>query len=353
MLINLNFKKLLYIYILILKNRVFSTHFETMGARSMQSEDFVVHLNNFSDSSLYSNTSASFTNLIQPQILLPYHTPYEVGLTNIFFKENIYPILQDDDESNIKLLLYRINKLGKQDESKKQESYSIQDEFIIGDVIPKSNIISDITKVLAEYNTQLGVELFSYDELNMQIQFNNIAGVVEMFLTKLIKSNVNIQSLWMDGSHNLLVSRNQELWLGLKFGRRIGNYLGFTPHKPIIICDLAKPELVLSGGGVWNFLNKDYITHPNLDHSGKGLINNIFVYCDAIRVSRTGSQNTHLLEIVPVNTFSKPNSITVYKELSKYDISSISITLTDEYGKPIAFLNNTYVAVNLHFKPKV
>ena len=82
-------------------------------------------------------------------------------------------------------------------------------------------------------------------------------------------------------------------------------------------------------------------------------ITNIFVYINIVKRSRTGSQTSNLLEVIPFNTFSKKNSITIYKEVSQYDIQFIKIQLTDEYGKNIPFLDNTYVAVELHFRPKI
>ena len=86
--------------------------------------------------------------------------------------------------------------------------------------------------------------------------------------------------------------------------------------------------------------------------SASGLISSIFVYCNIVKRTRTGSQCTNLLEIVAVNANSKKNSITIYKEVSQHEIHDIEIVLKDEFGKNIAFLDNTFVAIDLHFKPK-
>ena len=82
-------------------------------------------------------------------------------------------------------------------------------------------------------------------------------------------------------------------------------------------------------------------------------ISNIFVYTNIVKRSRTGSQSTNLLEVIPITSFSKNNSITVYKEISQSDIQHIKIHLADEYGKNIPFLDNTYVAADLYFRPKI
>ena len=57
--------------------------------RSGPVTDFLVHLNCLSDANQYENTSSCFTNNMKPPILLPYHTAYEVGLSNIYFKFGI------------------------------------------------------------------------------------------------------------------------------------------------------------------------------------------------------------------------------------------------------------------------
>ena len=125
----------------------------------------------------------------------------------------------------------------------------------------------------------------------------------------------------------------------LKFGRKIANYLGYYPDKPFFLrCEgkridkkslnalVAKPSFSLGRE----------ISNP---------ISNIFAYKNIVKRSQTGSQTKNLLEVVPFNTFSKNNSITIYKELSQFDMQYIKIHLTDEYGSNILFLDNTYVAV--------
>ena len=133
----------------------------------------------------------------------------------------------------------------------------------------------------------------------------------------------------------------------LKFGRKIANYLGYYPDKPFFLH--CKGERIDTKS-----LNA-LVKKPSfsLEREISNPISNIFVYTNIVKRSRTGSQTTNLLEVVPFNTFSKNNSITIYKELSQFDIQYIKIHLTDEYGSNIPFLDNTYVAVDLHFRPKI
>ena len=43
---------------------------------------------------------------MKPPILLPFHTPYEVALSNIYFKQEFYQILANDEESSIQIVFY-------------------------------------------------------------------------------------------------------------------------------------------------------------------------------------------------------------------------------------------------------
>ena len=162
-------------------------------------------------------------------------------------------------------------------------------------------------------------------------------------LNYLVSSNNLAGSNWF----SLDLQDNKYGAVALKFGRKIANYLGYYPNKPFfLVCESNKFDLKPLNALVTkpSFSFGSEISYP---------ISNIFVYTNIVKRSQTGSQTTNLLEVVPFNTFSKNNSITIYKELSQFDIQYIKIQLSDEYGKNIPFLDNTYVAVDLHFRPKI
>ena len=69
--------------------------------RNSPATDFFVHINCLSDIEQYGNSSSCFTNNMNPSILLPYHPPYEVTLTNTYFKKDFYPIIANDEDSSI------------------------------------------------------------------------------------------------------------------------------------------------------------------------------------------------------------------------------------------------------------
>ena len=200
-------------------------------------------------------------------------------------------------------------------------------------------MIDDIKAVIDEYNNQFKYQLMRYDELNIEIKYN----MTEDHIYQLMSKHSIVRSGWF----SLVLDDDKYGAIALKFGRKIANYFGYYPNRPLFLyCESNHFDLKTLNQHVIKSLLRfgSEISNP---------ISNIFVYTNIVKRSRTGSQNTNLLEVIPFNTFSKKNSITIYKEVSQYDIQYIKIQLTDEYGKNIPFLDNTYVAVELHFRPKI
>ena len=317
-------------------------------SRSGPASDFFVHLNCLSDSELYNNKSSCFTNNMKPPILLPFHTPYEVALSNIYFKQEFYQLLANEEESSIQLIFYilkcKASKAGDEASANSVENFGSEnveviDKKILDKVYPSKNLIGDTKSILNEYNKQFQHQLMQYDELNMKISYN----ITSEHFHYLVDLNNLPDSNWFD----LDLGDEKYGAFAVKFGRKIAYYLGYYPDKPFFLrCESKQIDIEL--------LNA-LATKPSSSFESKILnpISNIFVYTNIVKRSRTGSQTTNLLEVVPFNTFSKNNSITIYKELSQFDIQYIKIQLTDEYGTNIPFLDNTYVAVDLHFRPKI
>ena len=314
-------------------------------SRSTSATDFAVQLNCLSDSEQYDNKSSYFTNNMNPPILLPFHTPYEVGLSNIYFKEDFYQLLANEEESCIQIVFYVFTIKSSYEESEHAndkvgpENVEILNQRTFDKVYPSINLKSDTKSIINEYNKQFRHPFMEYNELNMKIDYNLTN---EHFRYLITKNGLN-GSNWF----SLDLNDNKYGAIALKFGRKIGDYLGYYPDKPFFLrCEGNKISV--------NLLNA-LSTKPSFRLASEisNPISNIFVYTNIVKRSRTGSQNTNLLEVIPFNTFSKKNSITIYKEVSQFDIQYIKIQLTDEYGKNIPFLDNTYVAVELHFRPKI
>ena len=314
-------------------------------SRSGPASDFFVHLNCLSDSELYNNKSSSFTNTMNPPILLPFHTPYEVALSNIYFKKDFYRILSNTEESAIQIVFYVFTIRSSAEvsaysnEKVGPENLQIIDQKTFDKVYPSINLKSDTKSIINEYNKQFRFPLMGYNELNMKIDYNF---TTEHFRYLVSKNNLS-ESDWFDFD----LRDNRHGAIALKFGRKIADYFGYCPDKPFFLrCEGDKISV--------NLLNA-LSTKPKFTVAREisNPISNIFVYTNIVKRSRTGSQTTNLKEVVPFNTFSKNNSITIYKELSQFDIQYIKIQLTDEIGSLIPFLDNTYVAVDLHFRPKI
>ena len=345
--------------------------------------DFLVHLNCLSDALEYGNTSSHFRNTMKPPIFLPFHTPYEVGVSNIYFSENIYPILANDKDSAISVCINKVLRIpndqsenekenmlqpdsevninkemgesvtADEDESHEQinyllidklSTYKLIEEKQILTVYPTVNHANNIRNIIDDYNNQLGIELLAYDELQSKILFN---GSGKNFSHLIVKSG--LYPSWYNKEQT---GSGYTFYITLKFGRRIGEYMGFIPNKPIPIEINGDINKTVHYSTLHEDFHQHYIINKVPDLTTSGLISNIFVYCNIVKQSRTGSQNTNLLEIVPVNAKSKKNSLTIYKEVSQYEIHYIEILLKDEFGENIAFLDNTFVAIDLHFKPK-
>ena len=144
-------------------------------SRSSPASDFFVHLNCLSDSELYNNKSSCFTNTMKPPILLPFHTPYEVALSNIYFKQDFYQILADVEESAIEFVFCVLKFKADVDDSDEKvgpENIEIIEENLFDKVYPSINLRDDIKSIFNEYNKQFRYPLLQYDELNMEISYN-------------------------------------------------------------------------------------------------------------------------------------------------------------------------------------
>ena len=130
-------------------------------SRSGPATDFFVHVNCLSDAEQYGNKSSYFTNNMNPPILLPYHTPYEIAISNIYFKKDFYPIIANDNESSVHVVFYRVLKHTNSNESNNDSEvillkynldYSVIDQLIVDTLTPSLNLTGDMNALVKEYN---------------------------------------------------------------------------------------------------------------------------------------------------------------------------------------------------------
>ena len=123
-------------------------------SRSGPASDFFVHLNCLSDSELYNNKSSCFTNNMKPPILLPFHTPYEVALSNIYFKQEFYQLLANEEESSVQIVFYILkSKPGVEASANSVENFGSEnveviDKKILDKVYPYKSLIGDTISIL-------------------------------------------------------------------------------------------------------------------------------------------------------------------------------------------------------------
>ena len=202
-------------------------------SRNSPATDFFVHINCLSDIEQYGNSSSCFTNNMNPSILLPYHTPYEVALSNIYFKKDFYPIIANDEDSSIQVVFYKLlkhstpdsegdNLIQTDDKEDKQSiplkdkfEYSIIDKKIVDIIIPSINLTGDIPDLVKEYNRAAQTPLLIYDELNGKIGFQIFGSYLQSLLDK--------EPNFIDNDP----SNNENLCFALKFSRIIANYLRY------------------------------------------------------------------------------------------------------------------------------
>ena len=272
-------------------------------SRSTSATDFAVQLNCLSDSEQYNNKSSYFTNNMNPPILLPFHTPYEVGLSNIYFKEDFYRLVANDEDSCIQIHFYILSSKTSSSslpdivESTKPfldndgNENIVVDQKILQKVYPSINLIDDIKAVIDEYNNQFEYQLMQYDELNIEIKYNLTKEHIYQLMHK--------HSIARSGWFSLVLDDDKYGAIALKFGRKIANYFGYYPNRPLFLyCESNHFDLKTLNQHVIKSLLRfgSEISNP---------ISNIFVYTNIVKRSRTGSQNTNLLEVIPFNTFSK------------------------------------------------
>ena len=250
-------------------------------SRSGPASDFFVHLNCLSDAELYSNKSSCFTNDMNPPILLPFHTPYEVALSNIYFKKDFYQILANAEESAIQIVFYVFTIRPSAEvsactnEKDGPENLEIIDQKTFDKVYPSKNLKSDTKSIINEYNKQFRHPFMEYNELNMKIDYN----LSKEHLRYLVTKNGLNASDWFE----LDLSDNKYGAIALKFGRKIADYLGYYPDKPFFLrCEGNKISV--------NLLNA-LSTKPSFSLGSEisNPISNIFVYTNIVKRSQTGS----------------------------------------------------------------
>ena len=266
----------------------------------MADTSFYVYLTSSEDGDgSHKNDATSFTNTMKPSIQL--QGDYLVALQDINFNHKFFTIKKGDSRYKLTITLYT------------QRRKFIKDVIYIPTVdITCKNIQSLIIFLNSDIKKVLLNSEFIIDSTDNLFQYNPVSGFVEYKWIRLRNTPDKPKIVLIGWTFSLAL---QEI-LGLE--REI------FPNRPLFTSPAILPEI------------KD----------------SLYVYSDLVQFSRVGSQQTSILDVVPLkNTFSRGVSRLAYKHVNKHTIDSISIRITDQLGKDISFHEDTTILITLHFKP--
>ena len=130
--------------------------------------------------------------------------------------------------------------------------------------------------------------------------------------------------------------------ISLLFKPRMAAILGFIPNQiyDIFVTDESEHYALKQIRG-------DFVPDPHAD------VDYLHLYCDAIQSTRFASQMTNILATLPYAGSNNYYSVLkpIYKKLSKNAIDTISILVTDQYGRKVLFEQHRSATVVLHIRP--
>jgi len=263
-------------------------------------DDFVVYLNSKANLDEYPrNRAGAFTNILNPNIVL--NNEYEIGLQNIIFNPRYDVALPGDPDYSIRLFIEFLDAnnqsfsgtgftyytaINISGDSKYLAIQSLNNDF--HDSMIHNRIIDTSHKTIFKLNLRSGT-----------VTFNNLKPPRD-------SQHKSYRTKWM-------------------FSKGVADLLGVSnnnSHTPLFI----RPSKL-----------------PNIEQ--------IFINSDVITPSRLGDQSIHILDILPTkNIYAKNTTSTLYKPNVHNVINDISIKISSNLGKEIAFNPEVTLLVILHFR---
>ena len=257
-------------------------------------DEFFMYLSsNHSKEDYLENKPSAFTNRISPCHLL--ENEYEVALENIMFKKSYVYIKKHDPEYfiNVSVKFYDM-----------------------------SGIVGGGTSV--KYTCQKDISGASMTEVAQKV--NN--DLLEYLIKERLVSNIHDNLLQFDYDGRFI--RINHMNAIFDSDRYITSTSGLTLSD--------KFKSLFGVNSVQNSL------HDKIEVG--------YIYCDVVEPSVVGNQSVHLLDILPLSDkmFSKTRTLLMFKRVSVKFIDSISVKITDAYGKSLPFADDVIVTIVLHFK---
>lgn len=292
---------------------------------SSEAQECVVYLSSLGSRELFpKNVPGSFTNNIVPLTFSP-NREYEVALHGIFIPREVYTLHKNDPEAKLEVYTERTDGGGGGASPQRRLRYSL---------IPPRNITSkSITAIVDELNHYwLAILKAVFGFSNYNTYFNESQGLISY-----TKNYVCYHKRSRDGCDGINYCR-----ISILLKPRLAAILGFVPNTyyDIFVTDEDRHYDLLE-------VKANFPPDPHAD------VDYLHLYCDIVEPTRFAGQTVSILATLPYGGSNNYYSVQrpLYKKLVKNAIDSISMLVTDQYGRPIYFEEHRSATIVLHFRP--
>ena len=318
-----------------------------------KSEDHYVYLSSNASLDVYpNNKNNSFMNRVLP-IRLDNGTAYECGVCEVLMPSNRLGVLSHEVEFGL-TIDYEDNqgKVTKLFEYTPSVSCKSDDDI---DYIVKK-LTQDIAaqyaeKVEARIWHEIGEDLYaSMDDLRKKLipfdflQVDNERGLVFFTCNEVYDSFKEIEGRSYPRVQRSVALQDLPPWqitnrnIGITFHVGLARILGMKPNTRYLIKDNLDSNK-----------RKIYAPYYPQPMGGSGFI---FIYSDIVQLSRFGSQLTSIIDTRTIYGKKSNANVTYFPLKPLSEINSIGISIYDQDGIPVRFIDGSDVIVLLHIRPK-
>jgi hypothetical protein len=264
-------------------------------------DSFYIYLNSvFNINEFPQNALSHFTNIISPPIQLD--GEFRVGLENIFFKDEFYTITENDSSFGIKF----------------HARYRGKDR-----IVREKDILYKPTRNIQGDTIAQVISFLNNDVRNLLIRKKFLSRNQDIIFRLKQSGKVDFKRIRMVDVDSSDISNATIQW---NFGEKIASLLGVIDRQSISPRSYVNAKL------------------PNP-------LSKILIYSDIVQPSHMGKQIADILDILPIGkTYSKNSASVIYKRARNRVIDTISISMRDEYGNSIPFIDGGSITLILHFK---
>ena len=280
--------------------------------------DHIIYLTSSGNLDIFpDNHSSEFINKLPTPIILENNIEYEVGLVSILYPDQYYAILHYDDRFHITIHIDQKN-IGITNLKVKHFQ-----NILAGNI---ETIVKIINKNLSTVlSTSIGT-IYPHIFINNKILYwNEEEGRIEINCSQGRKH-----------SRHLFSHINH---ISITLHKGIAKILGFNTHTEYNI-----------------FRNKDTEAQPQksrMSPSPRCGVDYIYLYTDIIQPSNFGGQLVNILDCFSLqNGGNRGIHNSIYKPLNTHFLDQISLTVKDQNGRSIHFIEDSTLTCVLHIRPK-